>query len=614
METAVKSTEKLIDELNSIKDYASRLEKRFSEELSLIHPEMKKSALNLLHYIALRRTDISSLQKRLGELGVSRLAKTESHVMAGVNSVLGILNLLQGREVKSEGEFISFEEGDHLLERNSEALLGVRPSNRRVRIMVTLPDEAADDYSIIENLLSSGMDCARINCAHGDTVLWSKIIDNIRKGNKKLKKNCLINMDLCGPKLRTGSMAPGPQVLHLQPERDSLGQLTNPAMVLLIPDNEEPQFYAAYPQLPVPHGFLKSLSKGDKLSMKDTRGKDITLRIVSKEGSSRLAKCTDSAYILAGSKIMLKGGKSKKPKTTEIGYIKPLEGIMKLKKGDALILHKEDKPGEAAVYDNEGNIITPAHISCTLPEIFEDVRTGEPILLDDGKIEGVIKTVSADFLEIDITYAKAAGTNLKADKGINLPGSNLRVKGLTHKDREDLKFIAVNADIVSLSFVNTSADVLDLYNELKQLNSNIGVILKIETRRAFDNLPDILLTAMRSYPVGMMIARGDLAVECGWKHLAGIQEEILMLCEASHIPNIWATQVLETLAKKGRPSRAEITDAAMSQRAECVMLNKGPHIFDAITLLDNILTDMQGYQRKKKPMLPTLKVPHVFDS
>jgi pyruvate kinase len=170
--------------------------------------------------------------------------------------------------------------------------------------------------------------------------------------------------------------------------------------------------------------------------------------------------------------------------------------------------------------------------------------------LDDGKIEGIIRSVSTDQIEIEITWAKANGTSLRADKGINLPGSNLRIKGLTPKDREDLKFIVNNADIVSLSFVNTSEDVLDLLNELKSLNASIGVILKIETQRAFDNLPDILMASMRAYPVGIMIARGDLAVECGWKHLAEIQEEILMLCEASHVPNIWATQVLETLAKK----------------------------------------------------------------
>jgi pyruvate kinase len=113
---------------------------------------------------------------------------------------------------------------------------------------------------------------------------------------------------------------------------------------------------------------------------------------------------------------------------------------------------------------------------------------------------------------------------------------------------------------------------------------------------------------MRQYPAGVMIARGDLAVECGWERLAEIQEEILWMCEAAQLPVIWATQVLERKTKKGRPSRAEITDAAMSQRADCVMLNKGPHILAAIKMLDNILRRMQDHQHKKTPKLGKLKI------
>ena len=104
-----------------------------------------------------------------------------------------------------------------------------------------------------------------------------------------------------------------------------------------------------------------------------------------------------------------------------------------------------------------------------------------------------------------------------------------------------------------------------------------------------------------------MIARGDLAVECGYERMAEIQEEILWLCEAAHIPAIWATQVLEHLAKDGQPSRAEVTDAAMGERAECVMLNKGPYLCDAVEALDDILQRMQDYQVKKSATLRRLK-------
>jgi pyruvate kinase len=103
-----------------------------------------------------------------------------------------------------------------------------------------------------------------------------------------------------------------------------------------------------------------------------------------------------------------------------------------------------------------------------------------------------------------------------------------------------------------------------------------------------------------------MIARGDLAIELGYERLAEIQEELLWLCEAGHVPVVWATQVLESLLKRGVPSRAEMTDAAMAMRAECVMLNKGPYLTEAIALLDNVEDRMQGHQNKKRAMLRAL--------
>jgi pyruvate kinase len=121
------------------------------------------------------------------------------------------------------------------------------------------------------------------------------------------------------------------------------------------------------------------------------------------------------------------------------------------------------------------------------------------------------------------------------------------------------------------------------------------------------------MALMKSHPVGVMIARGDLAIECGWERLAEIQEEILWLCEAAHIPVVWATQVLESLARKGSPSRAEITDAAMAQRADCVMLNKGSHILTTIKMLSDILARMEEHQHKKTAILKNLKVTEFFD-
>ncbi|MFZ2173860.1 MAG: pyruvate kinase, partial [Rhodococcus sp. (in: high G+C Gram-positive bacteria)] len=157
------------------------------------------------------------------------------------------------------------------------------------------------------------------------------------------------------------------------------------------------------------------------------------------------------------------------------------------------------------------------------------------------------------------------------------------------------------------SFVRGADDVVLLHDHLRKLAAtDLGLILKIETVAGFENLPDILLTAMRWPQVGVMIARGDLAVEAGYGRLAEVQEEILWLCEAAHVPVVWATQVLDTLTRTGRPSRAEVTDAAMSGRAECVMLNKGPFVDHAVAFLDDILVRMSDHQRKKSSLLRQL--------
>lgn len=626
----------LIEQLESIKEYAQKLETRFAGELEEVHPGNAKSAANLIHYIALRHKDIRAVQRELGSLGISRLGKAESHVMAALNAVLRLLQYLRGDEECELAEAdVALWQGYSILQNNSNVLFGESTEERKVRIMVTMPSEAADDYDLIYNLIDAGMNCARINCAHDGPEQWQKMINHIREASSVLHKPCKINMDLAGPKLRTGSMRQGPKVIHISPERDLKGRTVAPSTVWLAPEDALPADEKV-PHVPVPEEFIKAVNKNDIITFKDTRKKECYLKVLEKgvdvlgNKRGRFAACYDSAYIETGMKLkvdndyLTKEGKKKKKKKqdssdikvqTKVGEILPVEEKILLKTGDLLLLHKDDRPGEPAEYDDDGVLLKQAHISCTLPSVYSDVRAGEPILMDDGKIEGIIKAVTEEEMTIEITYAKEGGAKLKADKGINLPHSKLRIKGLTDKDREDLRFVAEYADAVNMSFVNSIDDVKDLISELNSLNAaDLGVVLKIETRAGYENLPGILLSAMQRHPVGVMIARGDLAVEVGWKALADIQEKILVLCEAAHVPIVWATQVLETLAKKGRPSRAEITDAAMSQRAECVMLNKGPHIIDTVTMLNEILVEMEMHQDKRAPMLPELKVPHPFNT
>ena len=597
----------MISQLDTICETAEKLEKQYAEELSKVHAKNKKSALNLLHYLALRHNDISDLQNNLGKLGVSRLGRAESHVM---HSILSVKNILRSfnryRKLSINRVPVSIEKGAKIINTNTTALLGKKLKGSKVRIMVTQPSESAEDKKLVYKILAAGMNSARINCAHDDTDAWGKMINNIKKARIKTGRNCKICMDLGGPKLRTGMMKPGPKVIHLQPMRDELGRVISPAKAWLGPADLTPKEEIIH--IPVEKGWLKKVKNGDAIRFKDTRGKKCILKVENKLNNGRLVTCNDSAYIITGTKLTIDKKRKKEQLSTKISTLQPLEQKIILKPGNTLILHKNAKPGENTIYDADGNVKKHAHISCTLSQVFKDVQPGESLLLDDGKIEGRIVKVSKKEIHVEVIQAKEEGTKLKADKGINLPQSKLNISGLTEKDREDLKFVAKYADVVNLSFVNSTEDVYDLFNELKNLNApNLGIIYKIETQSGFKNLPGILLTAMQSYPLGVMIARGDLAIEGGWQNLAGMQEEIMRLCEAAHVPIIWATQVLETLSKKGIPSRAEITDAAAAQQAECVMLNKGPHIVHTIKLLDTIMESMEAYHKKKAPMLPKLE-------
>lgn len=252
----------------------------------------------------------------------------------------------------------------------------------------------------------------------------------------------------------------------------------------------------------------------------------------------------------------------------------------------------------------------PYQVSCNLPEVVRQVEVGQMVWFDDGAIGTRVKRIIAEGLVLTITDIGKAGWELKLEKGVNFPDTVIQIKPLTAKDLIDLDFAAVHADMIGYSFVQSADDMALLQEELvKRLGaaaSEKAIIAKIETRTAVENLPEIIVQAAGQQPMGVMIARGDLAVEIGFERLAEIQEEILWLCEAARIPVIWATQVFEGLVKNGMPSRAEVTDAAMSERAECVMLNKGDFILKGVTTLDAILTRMGDHQFKRMANLRAL--------
>jgi pyruvate kinase len=615
--------EELIQELGAIRADLLDLEQRDAARVSDLPESHQASARNLYHYLALRRHDIRPLQEQLARLGLSSLGRAESHVLATVDAVLKALHHLAGRPwqpLEPSAPAVGFDEGIDRLDAHGVALLGPEPAERAVRIMVTMPAEASENYLLVRELLDRGMNCMRINCAHDEARAWGRMIAHLRRASQELGKPCRILMDLAGPKLRTGPVQPGPRVLKWRPRRDPFGRVTAPARIWLVPEGHvEPPPSAADAALPVPGRWLAELGVGDRIEFTDTRSASRRLEIVAAVGDGRWAEATQTAYVAPG--VRLRRDRSHRVKWScprardpvVVGHLPPQEQALLLREGDPLILTRQLTAGQSATYDARGRVLAPATIGCTLPEVFTFARPHERIWLDDGKIGGVVRSVTADQIHVAITEARAGGVKLGADKGINLPDSDWQLPALTAKDRDDLPFIADHADLVGCSFVRDPSDVAELRTHLERLGPRpLGLVLKIETRQAFQGLPDLLLEAMRWPSAGAMIARGDLAIECGYERLAEVQEEVLWICEAAHVPVIWATQVLENLAKAGQPSRAEITDAAMGQRAECVMLNKGPHVLEAVEVLDDILRRMQAHQTKKRSLLRQLKLADSF--
>ncbi|MFZ4575754.1 MAG: pyruvate kinase [Phycisphaerales bacterium] len=573
------------------------------------------SCRNLLHYLAIRREDLRELHTPLAELGLSSLGRIEPHVLANLDAVLGALSGFPTPEPAPLTPPITLTQAGLLIEHRTAALLG--PARRSpsadtvrtgpVRIMVTLPTEAARDPVLVRALIEAGMSCARINTAHDGPDAWVRMSEHVRTQASALGAECRILMDLAGPKLRTGPIALGPEVLRVKPERDDLGRVVRPATLLFRADDSSD---FAPGEVLVPASWLNALRPGDAIEFFDTRGRRRLLRVhgVGGElGPGRAVTTTDrTVYFGSNTRLRLLNANGRERDAIS-GRVPGVKQFILARPGDLIRLSLTAAAGKPA----SGN--DPAILTCTLPEAFDHAKPGESVFIDDGRVGAVIESVEDGEILLRVQQASPNGDRIREDKGINLPDTDIAVHGLTPEDIEVLPIAARHADIVGMSFVREASDVAELRTRLIDLGgSHLGTILKIETRRAFENLPNLLLAALQWPSAGVMIARGDLAVEVGYERLGEVQEEILWLCEAAHVPVIWATQVLETMAKTGRPSRAEVTDAAMGERAECVMLNKGPYIVEVVRFLDSLMRRMQEHQSKKRTFLRALGVARRF--
>jgi len=595
--------EALIADIEQLISAVTIYAKTHKDKVDKVHPAYKDSALNLLHYAALRRRDLSRIQKRLRYIGLSRLGKAESHILPSLLTTLSILRVLSGAHEDSalQPPELSIKKSKRRLKKHVRRLLNKKPKGRSSRIMVTMPTEAAENPKLISQMMRAGMNVARINCAHDAPKVWSRIIDNIRTASKELEVPCVISMDLGGPKIRTGSIEQGPQIKKIRPRKNVRGKIVKAARIWMGPTNEP----GAPNYLPV--ADISKILEKSFLYFRDTRNKKRTIKVLEVLETGFWVAVKRTAFFETGMPLFQE--QELIHPMCAIGDLPHVQGSIYLAPGDHLRLVKKQIIASHRAIRSHGESPGPIEIHCTNPTALDQVKEGEPVLFDDGKFGGVIVSKDNRGITIEMNRVRLGGTKLRADKGINFPKSNLKIRGLSEKDKSDLKFVAKHADVVNMSFVNTPRDVKELLDTIEKEGklNDLGVILKIETQKGFSNLIDILLAGMRTYPIGIMTARGDLALEVGWQKIAIIQREIMKLCHAAHVPDIWATQVFESLAKTGIPSRAEMTDVWVAKRSECVMLNKGPYIIDAIGLLDTILAKMEIYHEDDSEMLPSLR-------
>lgn len=225
------------------------------------------------------------------------------------------------------------------------------------------------------------------------------------------------------------------------------------------------------------------------------------------------------------------------------------------------------KPGQEIIISTEEIIGNGSRVSTTYKDLATDVKVGDLVLVDDGNIELTVKSIDG----ADVACVVKYGELLKSRKGINLPFTKVSSPSMTDKDREDLAFgIEHDVDWIALSFVRTAQDVRDLKAIIKKSGKDIRVIAKIEKPEAIQNIDEIIEESD-----ALMVARGDLGVEIVMEEVPVAQKMIVEKCNQAAKPVIIATQMMESMIKNPRPTRAETNDVAnaVMDGADALMLS-----------------------------------------
>lgn len=264
------------------------------------------------------------------------------------------------------------------------------------------------------------------------------------------------------------------------------------------------------------------------------------------------------------------------------------DGIIELEKGKEVIVSMTEVEG------------TPEKFSVTYDNLINDVQVGSYILLDDGLVELQVKDIDHDKGEVKCDILNSG--ELKNKKGVNLPGVKVNLPGITDKDADDIRFgIKEDVDFIAASFVRRPSDVLDIREILEQEKANITMFPKIENQEGIDNIEEILEVSD-----GLMVARGDMGVEIPPEKVPMVQKDLIRKCNKLGKPVITATQMLDSMQRNPRATRAEASDVANAiyDGTDAVMLSgetaAGLYPEEAVKTMRNIAVSAEAAQDYKK--------------
>ena len=286
-----------------------------------------------------------------------------------------------------------------------------------------------------------------------------------------------------------------------------------------------------------------------------------------------------------------------------IAILADLQGP-KLRVGEIENGAMEIKEGDLLTFTNEKVVGNFDKIYVSYPNLYQDVKKGERILLDDGKMEVVVEEITT---KNEVKVRVQLGGTLLPKKGVNLPETTISLPALTEKDLNDLQFIFTQpVDWIALSFVRSTSCVQQLKAQIKKNGHKAKVIAKIEMPQAVSHLRDIILESD-----GIMIARGDLGVELPVEAVPLLQKDIIKKCIHRAKPVIVATQMMESMMERTKPNRSEISDVANAvlEGTDAVMLSgetavgKYPQL--VVETMTRIILEVEakGYDYNREEML-----------